>query len=254
MSVNTALRRGLDRAIFRAMNAALSPALDRSGADFRHVRHWIFDLDNTLYRPDSGVFAQIENRMTDYVARFTGLPRPEARALQKSLYRAHGTTLNGLMKLYGIAPDDYLTFVHDIDLSALAPDPDLIAGLSRLPGQRYIFTNGCRHHAARILEQIGMTDLFPEIWDIRTIGFTPKPEASAYDTVVAASGLTPHKAAMFDDLAHNLFAARALGMTTVWLDTGSQFSSEGPAMPTSTSEQISHQTDDLSHFLQVIRI
>jgi putative hydrolase of the HAD superfamily len=254
MGVNTALRGGVDRAIFGSMSAAPSPAMDSSGADFRHVRHWIFDLDNTLYRADSGVFAQIESRMTDYVASFTGLPRREARALQKSLYHVHGTTLNGLMKLHGVAPDDYLSYVHDIDLSALAPDPELIAALSRLPGRRYIFTNGCRHHAARILERIGMTHLFSEIWDIRTIGFTPKPEATAYDAVVALSGLAPQQAAMFDDLAHNLLAARELGMTTVWLDTGSEFSREGPTLPSFTSDQISHKTDDLSHFLHDIRI
>ena len=36
-----------------------------SGPDFRHVRSWIFDLDNTLYRADNGIFAQIEARMTE---------------------------------------------------------------------------------------------------------------------------------------------------------------------------------------------
>ena len=128
--------------------------------DFRHVRTWLFDLDNTLYRADCGVFAQIESRMTDYVARFTGLGRDEARALQKTLYRAHGTTLNGLMRLYGADPDDYLAYVHDIDLSSLTPDHDLIAAVERLPGRRAIFTNGCRHHAGRILEKIGATHLF----------------------------------------------------------------------------------------------
>jgi putative hydrolase of the HAD superfamily len=224
------------------------------GPDFRHIRSWLFDLDNTLYRADCGVFAQIEARMTDYVARFTGLPRDQARVLQKSLYRAHGTTLNGLMRLHGADPDDYLAYVHDIDLSVLAPDPDLNAALTRLPGQRYIFTNGCRHHAVRILERIGMTHLFQDIWDIRTIGFTPKPEAAAYDAVVAAVGLESHRAAMFDDIVHNLVAARALGMTTVWLDTGSEFSAGGPAAAESPHRHVSHRTQDLPQFLNGIRI
>jgi putative hydrolase of the HAD superfamily len=224
------------------------------GPDFRHVQSWLFDLDNTLYRADCGVFAQIEGRMTDYVARFTGLPRDQARVLQKSLYRAHGTTLNGLMRLHGTDPDDYLAYVHDIDLSLLAPDPGLNAALTRLPGRRYIFTNGCRHHATRILERIGLSHLFQEIWDIRTIGFTPKPEAAAYDAVVTAAGLEPHRAAMFDDIIHNLVAARALGMTTVWLDTGSEFSSGGPAAAESPHRHVSHQTRDLPQFLNDIRI
>jgi len=221
------------------------------GPDFRHVRHWIFDLDNTLYDAHCGVFAQIERRMTDYVARHTGLPRDEARALQKALYRSHGTTMNGMMQLHGVVADDYLSFVHDIDLSALAPDESLIAAVTRLPGQRYIFTNGCRHHAARILLRIGLAHLFNDVWDIRTIGFTPKPDAIAYDRVVAASGLAPDRAAMFDDIPHNLTAARALGMATVWLDTGTDFSHGGPLPVT---DHITHTTDHLASFLHDIRI
>jgi putative hydrolase of the HAD superfamily len=220
------------------------------GPDFGHVQSWIFDLDNTLYRADCGVFAQIEGRMTDYVARYLSLAREEAFALQKSLYRAHGTTLNGLMKLHGIAPDDYLDYVHDIDLSGLAPDPSLLAAVERLPGRRYIFTNGCRRHAARILERIGAASLFGEIWDIRTIGFAPKPDSAAYDAVVAASGIAPERAAMFDDIPHNLAPARALGMTTVWLNTGHDFSHGGPV----AKDHIDHETDNLSAFLHAIRI
>ena len=240
--------------------STLAPMADRRefgsgfGPDFRHIHSWLFDLDNTLYRADCGIFAQIEGRMTDYVARFAGLPHDAARALQKSLYRAHGTTLNGLMRLHGANPDDYLAYVHDIDLSVLSPDPELNAALTRLPGRRYIFTNGCRHHALRIMERIGMTHLFQDIWDIRSIGFTPKPEAAAYDAVVAAAGLEPQRTAMFDDLAHNLVAARALGMTTVWLDTGSEFSQGGPEAGESSLHHVSHRTHDLPQFLSDIRI
>jgi len=224
-----------------------------SGPDFRHVRHWLFDLDNTLYRADCGVFARIESRMTDYVARFMGLGRDDARALQKSLYRAHGTTLNGLMRLHGADADDYLAYVHDIDLSDLAPDPALIAAVERLPGRRYVFTNGCRNHAARILAKIGGADLFDDIWDIRTLDFTPKPDPAAYDRVVAAAGLDPAHAAMFDDIAHNLVAARALGMTTVWLNAGSAFSHGGP-VAAAPEKHADHETADLPQFLNSIRI
>jgi putative hydrolase of the HAD superfamily len=220
------------------------------GPDFSHVRAWIFDLDNTLYRADGGIFSQIESRMTDYVARFTGLPRDEARVLQKTLYRAHGTTLNGLMKLHGIAPDAYLDYVHDIDLSGLEPDAALNAAMEKLPGRRFIFTNGCRNHAARILDRIGASNLFEEIWDIRTIGFAPKPEQSGYDAVVAASGIAPQTAAMFDDIPHNLAPARALGMTTVWLNTGHDFSTGRPV----ARDHIDHETDNLADFLHAIRI
>jgi putative hydrolase of the HAD superfamily len=237
-----------------ATMAGMTSAGPDSGPDFRHVRAWLFDLDNTLYRADCGVFAQIESRMTDYVARFTGLPREEARTLQKSLYRAHGTTLNGLMRLHGADADDYLDYVHDIDLSGLAPNADLIAAIARLPGRRYVFTNGCRNHAARILAKIGGGDLFDDVWDIRTLEFTPKPDRRAYDRVVAAAAIEPARAAMFDDIAHNLVAARALGMTTVWLNTGSAFSHGGPEAAEAPHEHADHETQDLPQFLTSIRI
>lgn len=224
-----------------------------AGADLRHVAFWVFDLDNTLYRADNGIFAQIEARMTDYVMRFLDLPRDAAWARQKELYRRYGTTLNGLMCEHGCDAEDYLGFVHDIDLSALRPDAGLAAALARLPGRRFVFTNGCRTHAGRILARLEMDHLFESIWDIRTMKFRPKPQACAYADVVAASGIDARRAAMFDDIACNLVPARALGMTTVWLKNGAPWSTQGPQADIAPGD-IDHQTDNLTHFLQTIRI
>src|SRR6185312_15103691 len=126
--------------------------------DFSHVRDWIFDLDNTLYRADNGIFAQIDANMTRYVAKLLGMERDGARAVQKQLYRDHGTTLAGLIAVHKIDPEPYLDFVHDIDLTALLPDPALRLALTRLPGRRFVFTNGCRNHARRILERLALDD------------------------------------------------------------------------------------------------
>jgi putative hydrolase of the HAD superfamily len=243
--------------MFRPMESAMAEEKNRqnpdSGPDFRHVTDWIFDLDNTLYRADNGIFAQIEARMTEYVMRLLGLPREEAYARQKDLYRRHGTTLNGLMREHGAAPDEYLTYVHDIDLSDLGPDAPLTAALEQLPGRRFVFTNGCRDHAARILNRLGMAHLFADVWDIRTMGFAPKPEAGAYDSVVAAGRVACQNAAMFDDIARNLAPARKLGMTTVWLKTDSPWGKHGPMMDVLPGD-IDHETDNLTRFLQSIRI
>jgi putative hydrolase of the HAD superfamily len=224
-----------------------------SGPDFRHVKSWIFDLDNTLYCASNGIFAQIEGRMTDYVMAFLKLPRDAAYARQKELYQRYGTTLNGLMCEHGAAPDDYLHYVHDIDLSSLIADTNLAAAIERLPGQRFVFTNGCRDHAARILDRLGMTALFDAVWDIRTIAFKPKPQAEAYESVVAAAGLNCAQSAMFDDIARNLVPARALGMTTVWLQSDAPWGKHGPLIDVAAGD-IDHQTDNLTQFLQTIRI
>jgi putative hydrolase of the HAD superfamily len=217
------------------------------------VNSWIFDLDNTLYCAGTGIFSQIEGRMTDYVMAFLKLPREEAYARQKELYRRYGTTLNGLMREHGATPEDYLHYVHDIDLSSLAPDEALAEVIANLPGRRFVFTNGCRDHAGRILERLGMTGLFDEIWDIRTMGFLPKPEPQAYRCVVEASGIACQQAAMFDDLPHNLSPARALGMTTIWLKSDTPWGKHTALMDVAPGD-IDHQTDNLSVFLKSIRI
>ncbi len=221
--------------------------------DFRHVRNWIFDLDNTLYGACNGIFTQIESRMTDYVTTLLGLPRDEARICQKDLYRRYGTTLNGLMREHGADAEDYLNYVHDIDLSCLVPDAQMVDAIGRLPGRRFIFTNGCGGHAARVLDRLGMAGLFEAVWDIRAIGFTPKPQAAAYDAILAAGRMDAHAAALFDDIARNLVPAHALGMTTVWLKTDAPWGKHGPLVDVS-EDDIDHQTENLADFLHGIMI
>jgi putative hydrolase of the HAD superfamily len=222
--------------------------------DFRHVGTWIFDLDNTLYEARSDVFPQIEQRMGEFVARLLRLEPAEARKVQKALYRAYGTTLNGLVREHGIDPEPFLAYVHDIDLSSLVPQPDLTRAIARLPGRRLVFTNGCRHHAARVLERLALTALFDGIWDIRACGFVPKPDAAAYRQVVSEAGIAPGRAAMFDDIPGNLVAAHALGMTTVWLNSGVSWSREGPEFPVESRAAIDHEAAGLVPFLRSIRI
>jgi putative hydrolase of the HAD superfamily len=222
--------------------------------DFRHVETWIFDLDNTLYPAECGLFGQIDDRMTLFVADLFDVSRDEARRIQKAYYRDHGTTLNGLMKLHGVDPEAYLGFVHDIDLSPLSRDPGLKEGLERLEGRRFVFTNGCRNHAERVLARLGLERHFDDIWDIRTIDYRPKPDPLAYDTVLASSGVTASQAAMFEDAARNLVPAHVLGMTTVWLKNGSEWSKQGPAFPVASVEHIHHEIENLAAFLHTIRI
>lgn len=231
-----------------------SPQAGTGIPDFSHVRDWIFDLDNTLYHADNGIFAQIDANMTRFVAQLLGMERDAARQVQKQLYRDHGTTLAGLVAVHKIDPEPYLEFVHDIDLSGLAPDAGLRDALVRLPGRRFVFTNGCRNHAARILERLQLADLFDQVWDIRTIGFIPKPDAAAYDAAVAAGSIAPAKAAMFDDIARNLVVPHEMGMTTVWLDCQSEWSRQGPEFPVASATHIDHETQELGLFLNSIGI
>jgi putative hydrolase of the HAD superfamily len=230
------------------------PGTQKTPADFRHVRAWVFDLDNTLYPAECDLFSQIDDRMTDYVARLLDVDRVEARRLQKEHYRLHGTTLNGLMKVHGVEPEDFLGYVHDIDLSGLTPDASLAEGLERLPGKRFVFTNGCRDHAARVLDRLALSHLFDAIWDIRAVGYRPKPDAAAYRNVLARTGQPASAGAMFDDIARNLVEAHEVGWTTVWLKNGSEWSRQGPQQPIAEAHHIHYETRDLAGFLHTIRI
>ena len=111
---------------------------------------WVFDLDNTLYPAECDLFAEIDQRMTDFVARFLRMEREEARALQKRYYAEHGTTLRGMMTMHGMSPEDFLAHVHEIDLSPLPHLPDLCEVIAALPGRKLVYTYGSRRHAERV--------------------------------------------------------------------------------------------------------
>lgn len=220
--------------------------------DFRAIDTWIFDLDNTLYQADCNLFAQIDARMTKYIMRLLNLPAGEAKTLQHVYYSRYGTTLSGLMANHGADPDDFLAYVHDIDLSPLVPDLSLNAAVGRLPGRRFVFTNSSSEHSLRVLERIGLAGLIDDIWDIRKSGFTPKPNPAAYERLVLGAAINPKSAAFFEDLARNLVPAHVIGMTTVWINNGSLWAPQGSCFTDGVSEYINHETGDLAGFLQTI--
>jgi putative hydrolase of the HAD superfamily len=182
---------------------------------FRPVEAWIFDLDNTLYPRHSNLFAQIDSRIQDYVQKLLNVSHDDAKVIQKTFYREHGTSLRGLMVEHDIDPDDFLEFVHDIDHSPVKPDPALGAAIARLPGRKFIFTNGSRPHAEKVAERLGITEHFEEIFDIVDADLIPKPERETYERFISQFGLNPKNAAMFEDLARNLTVPKAIGMRTV---------------------------------------
>ena len=187
----------------------------RDLAPFAGVDSWIFDLDNTLYPRRTNLFAQVDTRIRDYVQRLLKVDAAEAHRVQKDYYRRYGTTLRGLMEEHGILPDDFLAYVHDIDHSPVEPDPVLASAMKRLPGRKFIFTNGSRAHAEKVAARLGVTGHFEDIFDIVRSELLPKPARQTYDRFVAATGIVPARAAMFEDLSRNLEVPASLGMKTV---------------------------------------
>ncbi len=92
---------------------------------FRRVATWVFDLDNTLYPHHLNLWQQVDVRIRDYIVDLLKVTHDEAFRLQKDYYKRYGTTLRGLMKEHGLAPDEFLEIVHQIDYSPLTPNPAL---------------------------------------------------------------------------------------------------------------------------------
>ena len=194
---------------------------------FSHVRDWIFDLDNCLYPASTGLFALIDERMGAYIQRLLDVDPDEARRVQKAHFHEHGTTLAGLMKEHGVDPHDFLEDVHAIPLDRLQCDERLGGLLPRLPGRRFVFTNGDAPYARRVLEAIGVHSHFDDLHDIHASNYRPKPDPHGYELLCERFGIEPAHALLVDDMVQNLAPAKSLGMTTVWVDNGSERGNHG---------------------------
>lgn len=231
------------------MTAPADPA-----PDLGHVEAWVFDLDNTLYPADCNLFRQIDARMAEFIRLRLGVDEAEARRLQKGFYVRYGTTLAGLMREHAVRPEDFLGYVHDIDLSVVPANADLAALIAGLPGRKFVFTNGSVRHAERVMSRLGFLDPFDAIFDIAAADYLPKPHAATYERFMDACGVDAKEAAMFDDLAHNLEAAYGLGMTTVLVSSAAEWIADEPAekrpgRPGDRHAHVHHVTDDLTAFL-----
>lgn len=214
---------------------------------FVHVEHWVFDLDNCLYPAAIGLFDLIDERMGAYIERLLGCDRVEARRVQKAHFHEHGTTLAGLMKHHGVDPHDFLADVHAIDLDRLSPDARLARGLARLPGRKLVFTNGDAPYARRVLAKLGIAEAFEGLHDIHAAELRPKPDAHGYRLLIEQFAIDPARAAMIEDMAQNLRPAKMLGMTTVWVDNGSERGNHGHH-----PDYIDHRITDVGAWLDEI--
>ena len=199
--------------------------------DLSHIDAWIFDLDNTLYPASCDLFALIDERMTAYVGRLVGCDPVQARAIQKRYFRDHGTTLSGLMALHGTDPRHFLNDVHDIALDRVEHDARLFEAISRLPGRKLVFTNGDVDYAQRVLDRIGLGTSFEAIHDIHAMDYVPKPAPASYAAMCTRWGVDPTRALFAEDMARNLKPAKEIGMTTLWIDNGSEQASDEEFAP-----------------------
>lgn len=228
-----------------ASATAPDAAVSEPGADLRHVRSWVFDLDNTLYPAETLFLRQVEQRINQYVVRTSGLPSDEALSVQKTYLHDYGTSLAGLMEHYQIDPHHFLAEVHDVPLDALAPDADLHAALKQLKGPRLVFTNGSTGHAERVMQRLELTGLFDGVFALEDADLIPKPDPRTFAKMLARFDIDPTTACFFEDTPKNLEPARDLGMTTVLI---------GPKAFTAEGDHIQHRAASLAPFLAAARL
>jgi putative hydrolase of the HAD superfamily len=208
---------------------------------------WIFDLDNTLYPAKCRLFDQIDVRIGEFIRRFFGVEHGEAKRIQKSYFKEHGTTLRGLMLEHDLPPEEYLEYVHDIDFSILEPAERLERALGRLNGRKIIFTNADVPYAERVMARLGLRHHFEDIYDIAAARYVPKPFPEAYATLIERHSVTPACSTFFEDIARNLAPAVALGMTAVWVRHDDEWSSWG-----ADDVELHYSTDDLPGWLEAV--
>ena len=212
---------------------------------------WIFDLDNTLYSADSGIFQQVHKLMGKFIVEHLNVNINEAKNIQRKYYKKHGTTLKGLMDNHGIDPDSFLEEVHKLDYSIVNPNLKLAKNLENLNGKKFIFTNANKKHADIILDKLQIANIFEGIFDIKMANYIPKPEIQTYEKLIETYNINPNKTIMFDDIAKNLVPASKIGFTTVWIDVGHENFSDDIA---SSKKYLDHQTKDLSNWLSNINM
>ncbi len=220
---------------------------------FAHIDTWVFDLDNTLYPASCRLFDQIDKKMTGLVSEILSVPPIEAKAIQKGLFHKYGTTLRGLMVEHEVDPKYFLHHAHNIDYAPVPRDEALDEVLSVLPGRKLIYTNGTVAHARSVLNRLGVTHHFKDIFDIVDSGYIPKPQREPYDKFVRDTNIKPNTSAMFEDIARNLEAPHDLGMTTVLItsdDNDDANTLNGATKP----GYVHHTTNHLAGFLKSIAI
>ena len=217
--------------------------------EFKNIKNFIFDCDGVLYKDLEKVFGQVSKRMTEYISKKLNVDFKKAKELQTNYFYKYNTSLNGLMINHKIDPDDFLQYVHKINLDFLEKDTILREELIKLKAKKFVFTNGSHDHIINITKHLGIDDLFDGAFDITDCNFLPKPSIEPYEKLIKKFDINPEETVFIEDIAKNLEPAKKLGMKTVWL-----INEEYWGKKDSDKNYIDLKIENLSSFLKEINI
>ena len=215
----------------------------------KNIKNILFDCDGVLYQDLESVFGQVSKRMTKYISNKLKINLIDAKKLQTNYFHKYNTSLNGLMIHHDIPPQEFLKYVHDIDLSFMQKDRTLRSEIEKLNLKKFVFTNGSKEHVKNITSHLGIDDLFDGVFDIVDANFHPKPAAEAFDLMVKKFKIDPTETLYIEDIAKNLSIGKERGATTVWL-----INDEYWGKKESEKDYIDYKIKNLSLFLKEIRL
>ncbi len=217
--------------------------------ELKNIKNILFDLDGVLYQDLESVFGKVSKKMTEYISKKLDLDLKKAKELQTSYFHKYNTSLNGLMIHHDIKPEEFLKYVHNIDLSFMKKDLILKKELENLNLKKFIFTNGSKEHANNITTHLGINDLFNGLFDIVDAEFSPKPTAKTFDLMVKKFKIIPKETLYIEDIAKNLSIGKERGAITAWL-----INDEYWGKKESDKQFIDYKIENLSLFLKEIRL
>ena len=217
--------------------------------NIKNIKNFIFDCDGVLYQDLEAVFGQVSKKMTKYISEKLNLSLEKAKELQTNYFHKYNTSLNGLMIHHDVNPQEFLKYVHDINLDFMKKDLILRKELIKLHVKKFVFTNGSHEHVKNITKHLGIDDLFDGIFDITDCNLIPKPSLEPYKKLIEKFNINPEETVFIEDIAKNLEPAKKLGMKTVWLINDEYWGKKD-----SDKDFIDFKIKNLSSFLKEINI
>ncbi len=180
---------------------------------------WIFDFDNTLFSSGMEIFPLINEKMTQYIEHHLCVERSEANRLRKLYWDRYGATLTGLVRHHAVDSKDFLKKTHDIgELDSFASRSSRLIRLFRqLSGKKIVFSNSPAEYLEQMLRLLGIRHFLSEAFSIEATNMNPKPSMIGYRKLLKTHRLEAARCVMVEDSLSNLFAARRLGMKTIWV-------------------------------------
>ncbi len=182
-------------------------------------RVWIFDLDDTLHNASAHIFPVMNRAMTQYIMDSLNLDETAAQQLRQHYWRIYGATLKGLMRHHGTDPHHFLAETH-----RLMHLPEMVIQvehlrhmLKSLSGRKLVFTNAPREYAQRVLELLGIGDVFELIFSVESTRFHAKPSARGFQKLLKTIKAKASDCIMLEDSLPALMTAKRLGMRTIWV-------------------------------------